>query len=78
MPEEYELFTPPADLEIKNALGELKIHISQSGQTVNIVRSWEHSHDVITGDNLDEFRQLIVAWENASLRKIVFRKKVTE
>jgi hypothetical protein len=75
LPADYELFTPPADLEIKNVLGELKIHISQSGQTISIIRSWEHSHDVITSDNLDEFREMIIAWENTNWRKIVIRKK---
>jgi len=75
IPAEYELFTPPVDLEIKNVLGELKIHISQSGQTVTIVRSFENSHDVITSDNMDEFRSMLTAWENVNWRKIVLKKK---
>lgn len=75
IPSGYELFTPPVDLEIKNMLGELKIHISQSGQTVTIIRSYENSHDVITSDNMDEFRSMLTAWENANWRKIVLKKK---
>jgi hypothetical protein len=73
IPAEYELFTPPVDLEIKNVLGELKIHISQAGQTVTIERSYENSHDVITSDNMDEFRSMIAAWENVNWRKIVIK-----
>jgi hypothetical protein len=75
IPSGYELFTPPVDLEIKNMLGELKINISQSGQTVTIIRSYENSHDVITSDNLDEFRSMLTAWENVNWRKIVIKKK---
>jgi hypothetical protein len=75
IPSGYELFTPPVDLEIKNIQGELKIHISQSGQTVNIVRFYENSHDVITSDNMDEFRSMLLAWENVNWRKIVLKKK---
>jgi hypothetical protein len=75
IPSGYVLFTPPVDLEIKNMLGELKIHISQSGQTITIIRSYENSHDVITSDNMDEFRSMLTAWENANWRKIVFEKK---
>jgi len=73
IPSGYELFTPPVDLEIKNMLGELKIQISQSGQTITIVRSYENSHDVITSDNMDEFRSMLTAWENVNWRKIVIR-----
>jgi hypothetical protein len=75
IPKGYELFTPPVDLEIKNELGELKIHISQSGQTVTIVRSFENFKDVIKSDNMDEFRSLVTAWENGNWRKIVLRKR---
>jgi hypothetical protein len=75
IPSGYVLFTPPVDLEIKNMLGELKIHISQSGQTVTIIRSYENSHDVITSDNMDEFRSMLTAWENVNWRKIVIKKK---
>ena len=46
IPKGYELFTPPVDLEIKNDLGELKIHISQSGRTVTIIRSYQNLKDV--------------------------------
>jgi hypothetical protein len=72
IPSDYELFTPPVDLEIKNVL---EIHISQSGQTVTIVRSYENSHDVITSDNMDEFRSMLMAWENVNWRKIVLKVK---
>jgi hypothetical protein len=75
IPSGYTLFTPPVDLEIKNMLGELKIHISQSGQTVTIIRSYENSHDVITSENMDEFRSMLTAWENTNWRKIVLKKK---
>lgn len=75
IPSGYELFTSPVDMEIKNMLGELKIHITQSGQTVTIVRSYENSHDVIPADNMDEFRSMLTAWENTNWRKIVFKKK---
>jgi hypothetical protein len=75
IPSGYVLFTPPVDLEIKNMLGELKIHISQSGQTVTIIRSYENSHDVITSDNMDEFRSMLESWENVNWRKIVLKKK---
>jgi hypothetical protein len=74
IPKGYELFTPPVDLDIKNDLGELKIHISQSGQTVTIIRSYQNLKDVISSDNMDEFRSMLTAWENANWRKIVLRK----
>jgi hypothetical protein len=75
LPSEYELFTPPADINIKNDLGKLKISISQSGQTVKIERSLELYHDVITSDKMDEFHDLILAWENVNMRKIVLKKR---
>jgi hypothetical protein len=75
IPKSLELFTPPVDLEIKNDLGELKIHISQSGQTVSIIRSYQMLKDVISSGNMDEFRSMLTAWENVNWRKIVLRKK---
>jgi hypothetical protein len=33
---------------------------------------------VITVDKLDEFKQLITAWENANWRKIIIRKKAAQ
>jgi 3-dehydroquinate dehydratase len=73
IPKGYELFTPPVDLEIQNDLGELKIHISQSGQTVTIIRSYHNLKDVISSDNMDEFQSMLTAWENANWRKIVVK-----
>lgn len=73
IPKGYELFSPPVDLEIKNDLGELKIHISQSGQTVTIIRSYQNLKDVIISDNIDEFRSMLTTWENVNWRKIVLK-----
>ncbi len=75
IPSEYVLFTPPVDISIKNDLGDLEISISQSGSTVKIERSWELYKDVISPDMMDEFREMILAWENADYRKIVLMKK---
>ncbi len=75
LPSGYDLFTPPADIDIKNDLGKLMISISQSGQTVKIERSLEFYHDVIASDKMDEFRDLILAWENVNMRKIVLKKR---
>jgi hypothetical protein len=69
------LFTPPTDISIKNDVGELRISMAQSGQTVKITRSWKLFHDVINSENMDEFREMIVAWENVNYRKIVLKKK---
>ena len=75
IPKDYELFTPPVDLEITNNVGELKIHISQSGQTVTIIRSYQMLKDVVSSENMDEFRSMLTAWENVNWRKIVLVKK---
>jgi hypothetical protein len=67
------MFTPPVDLTFKNVLGDLHISISQKGNVITVKRSWEHSHDVITSENMDEFKEMIRAWENASWRRIVLK-----
>ncbi len=74
MPDGYELFTPPVDISIKNEIGELVINISQSGSKIEIERSWELFSDVISSEMMDEFREMIVAWEKVDYRKIVLKK----
>jgi hypothetical protein len=73
IPAGYTMFTPPVDLTFKNVLGDLHISISQKGNIITVKRSWEHSHDVITSANMDEFKEMIKAWENASWRRIVLK-----
>jgi hypothetical protein len=75
MPSDYEMFTPPVDINIKNDLGELKISISQSGSTVKIERSWELYKDVISSDKMNDFKKMILSWEKVDYRKIVIMKK---
>jgi hypothetical protein len=75
LPSDDVLFTPPADISIKNGLGEMEISISQSGQTVKIERSWELYKDVISPDLMDEFKEMILAWEKVDYRKIAIRAK---
>ena len=75
LPSDYSLFTPPVEISIKNDLGDLYISISQSGQTVKIDRSWTLFHDVITSDMMDEFKEMILAWENVNYRKVALKKK---
>lgn len=75
LPSDYELFTPPVDISIKNDLGELKISIIQSGQNVKIKRSWDLYKDVISSDKMDEFKEMIIVWENVNYRKIVLKKQ---
>jgi len=75
LPSDYVLFTPPVDISIKNELGELEINIVQSGSTVKIERSWELNKNVISSDLMDEFREMILAWEKEEYRKIVLKKK---
>jgi hypothetical protein len=70
---DYVLFTPPVEINIKNDLGELVINISQSGSTVKIERSWEIYKDVVTADLMDEFKEMILAWEKADYKKIVIK-----
>jgi hypothetical protein len=72
---DYVLFTPPVDINIKNDLGELEISISQSGSTVKIERSWEIYKDVISSDLMDEFKEMILAWEKADYRRIAIKAK---
>lgn len=73
IPQGYSMFTPPVDMTFKNVLGDLHISISQKGNVITIKRSWEHSHDVITSDNMDEFKEMIKAWEDPRWRKIVLK-----
>jgi hypothetical protein len=73
IPTGFSMFTPPVDLTFKNVLGDLHISISQKGNVITVKRSWEHSHDVITSENMDEFKEMIRAWENASWRRIVLK-----
>jgi hypothetical protein len=75
LPSDYELFTPPVEVKIKNALGDLEINISQSGSNVIVERSWEMYKDVVTSDQMNAFREMILAWEKAEYRKIVLQKK---
>lgn len=77
-PTGFLMVTPPMDLTFKNILGDLHISISQKGNVITIKRSWEHSHDVITSDNLDDFREMIKAWENPNWRKIVLKASSTQ
>jgi hypothetical protein len=74
LPDGYKLFTPPVDISIKNEIGELVINISQSGSKIEIERSWELFSDVISSEMMDEFREMIVAWEKVDYRKIVLKK----
>lgn len=73
LPEGWTMVTPPVSLVIKNALGDLEISVQQKGKIVTVKRSWEHSHEVITSDNMDEFREMIVAWERPDWRRIVLK-----
>lgn len=75
LPKGYELFTPPVDMDIKNELGEVKIHIAQFGQKLTIVRSYQNFKAVIPSIAMDEFRSMLEAWENENWRKVVVRKK---
>jgi len=75
LPESYSLFTPPVDIKIENDLGELAIKISQSGSKVKIERSWELYHDVVSSDLMDEFKEMIIAWEKVEHRKIILKSR---
>lgn len=75
IPDGWELLTPPVSLVINNALGDMEISIQQKGKTVTVKRSWEHSHEVITSDNMDDFREMIIAWERTDWRKILIKKE---
>jgi hypothetical protein len=77
-PTGFLMVTPPMDMTFKNVLGDLHISISQKGNIITVKRSWEHSHDVITADNLDEFREMIKAWEDPRWRKIVLKASSTQ
>jgi len=73
LPDDYTLFTPAVDINITNDLGEMKISISQKGQTVKVERSWKLFHDIITSDQMDAFKEMILAWEKVDYRKIVLK-----
>jgi hypothetical protein len=75
LPSDYVLFTLPVKISLENDLGELEISISQSGTKVKIERSFELYKDVITTNELDGFKEMILAWEKADYRKIVLKKK---
>jgi hypothetical protein len=78
IPDGFTMFTPPVDLTFKNVLGDLHISISQKGNVITVKRSWEQSPDVITSDNMDEFREMVKAWEETKWRKIVLKASSTQ
>lgn len=71
LPSGYTLFTPATKIDLKNDLGELKISFSQSGSEVKVVRSFKLYKDVIASDQMDEFKEMIIAWEKTDFRKII-------
>ena len=75
IPSDYVLFIPPGNINIKNDLGQMELSISQSGSTVKVGRTWELYKDVITSDKLEEFKEMILAWEKQEFRQIVVKKK---
>ena len=75
LPSEYSLFTPSTEINIKNDVGEINISISQSGSKVKIKRSFELFKDVISSDKMEEFKEMIVAWEKGDWRKLILKKE---
>jgi hypothetical protein len=74
LPDNYTLFTPSDDISIQNDLGELNISIVQSGSTIKVKRYFELYKDVITSDKMEDFRKMILAWENVDYRKIEIKQ----
>lgn len=70
VPDGYELMNP-ASIVINNSLGDLEISIRQEGNTIKIKRFWDLTRDVISDQDLDNFRKMIEAWENPNWRKVV-------
>ena len=75
LPDGWELVTPPADFFVKNTLGDMEIKIMQRGKTVTIKRSWELQSNIISTEDMEKFREMVVAWERPDWRKIVVRVK---
>ena len=75
LPDGWELVTPPADFFVKNTLGDMEIKIMQRGKIVTIKRSWELSSNIITTEDMEKFREMVVAWERPDWRRIMFRVK---
>lgn len=71
LPDGWELVTPPADVVIKNDLGQMEITWVQNDKTLSIHRSWRLLSDVITAENMDKFREMTVAWERPDWRKVL-------
>lgn len=75
IPGGWQMVTPGDDVIINNNLGRLEISIKQTGNMLVIRRSWELLRDLINADNLEDFREMSVAWMNPQFRNIMILRE---
>jgi pyruvate carboxylase len=76
IPEGYEFVSKKVKTGVKNKTGSATITMSPKGNQMKVTRELHLNNKVIRVSEYNDFREVVNAWLDENLRKVVFKKAV--